>query len=235
MYLGRVKHGDWVSVVHSKQSVRGKVSLSSFDGQPEFGGSGAYLSHLEFPLADIPDWSGSHRTYIYDSSGNVSSVDPPEGPKRPYIQGMNDPTVTLIDSVGNKILDSAKMHILDGRIDPSLFVAEIFIGSDVPVGPCILRTSYLSEHASWQMGESRVYPPGVHKDYPDGGTLYSAGHALSTRTFGTWATLHHLEVVPSGNEKGTYINSYVYERPQATFLMGQYDSNTIDFRRNPRK
>ena len=131
------------------------------------------------------------------------------------------------------IFSEKSMHLMDSRISPVLFTVDIFIDSDVPVGKCVLLTSYNSTHVSWVRGTKRTYPL-TNKQYP-GETRWTTGRASATHGMGTWANVHYLEVVPSGNAKGTYLNSYLYKKPQANFLLGQYDSDALDFRKNPRE
>ena len=232
MYLGRARQGDWVTVFHSKQCSRSEVVVySSGHVKPA-----RRLNALEMPLTDIPDWSNTHRTTTWDSDGNPTT-DPPLSNIRPYIQGYRDPTLTVFDKDGNLLVDAKTMYLFDSRLDPGLFATDLFIGSDIPEGTCVFRTEYVAEHVSYKHSEKHVFSPGNGiRWFPDrgGGTRYVEGQVLDTDSFGTYANIHYLEILPSGDPRGAYLNSYLYERPQASFLLGQYDSDTLDFRKNPR-
>lgn len=223
MYLGRVRQGEWISVSHPKQRVG---TAAVIDGRRLLSQAGS-LDRLEQPIDDVPDWSDG--SYIIDADGIYT---PERSNHLPYIQGYYDPTVTLISADGEVVFSEKPMHLMDNRISPVLFTVDIFIDSDVPVGNCVLVTSYNSTHVSWIRGSKRTYSL-THVRYP-GETRWTTGRVSSSYGKGTWANVHHLEVLPSGNPKGTYLNSYLYEKPQASFLLGQYDSDTLDFRKNPR-
>lgn len=147
-------------------------------------------SEVSYPLPDVPDWTGETE----------------------FIEGVNNPTLTVIDHDGNKVVDSKRMHLLDSQINNCLFVADLYIGDDIPVGVCTARTEYES---LW------------HKQ--------SLMPTTSQSKLQVYATLSTFEVVPSGSGKGTYQTAFMYERPQATFLLGQHDDGSLDFRRNPRE
>lgn len=224
MYLGRARQGEWINVSHPKQRMGTAVVT---DGRRTLSVAGP-IDRIEQPVGDVPDWSESY--YTVDSDKNST---PRRSPYLPYIQGYYDPTVTLISSEGEVIFSEKSMHLMDSRISPVLFTVDIFIDSDVPVGNCVLLTSYKSSHVTWKPGEKRTYPQS-HVRHP-GETIFKPGHISQETVLGTWTNIHHLEVLPSGNPKGTYLNSFLYERPQASFLLGQYDSDTLDFRKNPRE
>ena len=227
MYLGRVRQGEWISVSHPKQRVG---TAAVMQGRRLLRPAGT-LDRLEQPIGDVPDWSDG--SYTIEADGTYTPVRDIDSSHLPYIQGYYDPTVTLISSEGEVVFSEKSMHLLDSRISPVLFTVDIFIDSDVPVGNCFLVTSYNSTHVSWIRGSKHTYPL-THIRYP-GETRWTTGRVSNSHGRGTWANLHHLEVLPSGNPKGTYLNSYLYEKPQANFLLGQYDSDTLDFRKNPRE
>jgi len=184
MYLGRFRQGDWVTLTFPKFHV----------------GSGAHKDHLEdmqFPRPDVPDWS----TVGVDHSVYSDTV-----------FGTENPTLSVVDSSGNVVVEDKRMHLLDSAIDPALFTVSLFLGSDIPVGMCVARTEYVSK---WE----RQYKENWY----------------SQVTERTHSFTYPFKVVPSGDPKGTYISSYFYNRPHASFLLGQYDSDTLDFRKNPKE
>ena len=130
-----------------------------------------------------------------------------------YVTGTEEPTVAVLDNTGTIVIDAKAMHLWEIQLDPSLYKVSIFIGSDVPVGQCVARTEYTSRWARQYKGEWYLNPRIVQH------------HSLS----------YPFEVLPCGDGRGTYISSYFYERPHASFLLGQYDGGRLDFRKNPRE
>lgn len=46
--------------------------------------------------------------------------------------------------------------------------------------------------------------------------------------------VHSFQVVPGGNTKGAYTALTFYEKPHASFIVGQTDGGLLDVRRNPK-
>ena len=171
---------------------------------------------LTFPKFHVG--SGSHKDHLEDFQfptpdvPDWSTVGDDFNSYSDTVVGTDEPTVTVLDNTGATVIDAKAMHLWESRLDPALYTVSIFIGPDVPVGQCVARTEYISK---WE------------QQYK--GTWYSQV------TEKTHSLLYPFEVLPSGDGRGTYISSYFYERPHGTFLLGQYDSDTLDFRKNPRE
>lgn len=155
-----------------------------------------FLEDMQFPTPDVPDWSS------VDALGQI------------YVAGTENPTLSVIDSSGNVVVEEKRMHLLDSSIDPALFTVSLFLGSDIPVGQCVAITEYVSK---WE----RIRP--------------STGKRYPLVTERTHSFNYPFKVVPSGDPRGTYLSSYFYNRPHASFLLGQYDGDTLDSRKNPKE
>lgn len=177
MYLGRIRQGEWLRIYQPKTSQPADQWRAS---PPE---AHKPPAEVRYPLPDVPVWT----------EGEIDRLQP----------GLKNPTLAVIDHDGNKVLQEKRMHLLDSQINNCLFIVDLYIGTDIPVGVCTARTEY--EALNFAGGE-QIY-----------------------------ATLSTFEVVPSGSGKGTYQTTFMYERPQATFLLGQHDDGSLDFRRNPKE
>jgi len=49
----------------------------------------------------------------------------------------------------------------------------------------------------------------------------------------SYADLFKFEVTAAGHQNGGYTNLYFYERPHANYVVGQLDSDVLEFRKNP--
>ena len=137
-----------------------------------------FLEDMQFPTPDVPDWSS------VDALGQI------------YVAGTENPTLSVIDSSGNVVVEEKRMHLLDSSIDP------------------VAITEYVSK---WE----RIRP--------------STGKRYPLVTERTHSFNYPFKVVPSGDPRGTYLSSYFYNRPHASFLLGQYDGDTLDSRKNPKE
>ena len=59
------------------------------------------------------------------------------------------------------------------------------------------------------------------------------GHVSYSSGGNNFADLFRFEVVPSGHQSGSYINLHFYEKPHASFVVGQLDVDLLEFRKNP--
>lgn len=124
------------------------------------------------------------------------------------VTGVNDPTLSVFAPDGTQVVTDMKMYQLDTRLDPSLYTVELFLGDDIPEDLCTVRLEY---------------------------SAHNKRNSILTANYGDMVMLWTMRVLPSGNSKGSYLESYVYNRPNADFLLGQYDNDSLDFRRNPRR
>ena len=162
---------------------------------------------MEFPSPEVPSWSEASGAEVGYRAGYYNQ----------YPRGTENPILSVIDSSGSVVVEDKRMHLLDSNIDPALFTVSLFLGSDIPVGQCVARGEYVSR---WKKIENG--PDGYRRE-------------TDIRSPQTHNVTYPFKVVPSGDPRGTYISSYFYKRPHASFLLGQYDGDTLDFRKNPRE
>lgn len=168
------------------------------------------------------DWVPLRHIKVNANPGNSSLPSPdmvypvpqiPDWSDENNIDGSKDPTATVFTADGSVVVDAKKMYQTDPRIHSSLYGVELFIGDDIPEEMCTVLVDYHVVVSYYR----------------------SDGEIKKKRDFGHLSLIWTMEVVPSGNAKGAYLATHLYQRPQATFVLGQYDSDTLDFRRNPRK
>lgn len=84
-------------------------------------------------------------------------------------------------------------------------------------------TNLTGRHLLWQrIGPE--FPVGLYYAY----IQWQAASATFNRR-----RLHSFQVVPGGNVKGAYTSLAYYERPHASFIVGQTDGGLLEARRNP--
>lgn len=87
---------------------------------------------------------------------------------------------------------------------PAVFKASLFLGSDIPQGICTSITTY---------------------------TNFSESSAYELRYQGMICSF---EVLPGGHASGSYLAMHYFDLPHAKHVLGQHDSDTLDFRKNPK-